>query len=309
VFDRIDASVDHLNRVFGEVPYDADGVAERIRPVGSVHLADESASHAHKETGIEQSRHPNPDTLPPSGVLSTLANGTTTALGPDGQPWGTPTRTAPNATTEWTRSPQPGELLHTTRIQSGDDTETRITKSIDPARWQVLGEQIHERAHGVERLVHTTDTLSGKGWALDRASGQMQPFTLDEEAAAQARMAPAAQNHRALDNDQLQQCHRHEAEQMVQSMHSVYALATGQASRAGSLTDTEEIHTHLQQRDQAIEAGMGQFRRATAELLGAREVMRERGIDLPEVSDVPDFSRHRAQAAAQVPTPQTRSQP
>jgi hypothetical protein len=55
----------------------------------------------------------------------------------------------------------------------------------------VVSEQVHERAHGSERLVSTTDTLSGKGWTLDRASGQMQPFTLDEEAAAQARMAPA----------------------------------------------------------------------------------------------------------------------
>jgi hypothetical protein len=142
----------------------------------------------------------------------------------------------------------------------------------------------------------------------------MQPFTLDEEAAAQARMAPAAQNHRALNNDQLQQCHRHEAEQMVQSMHSVYALATGHASRPGSHANTEEAHADPQQRDQAIEAGMGTFRRATAELLSAREVMCERGMNLPEVTDVPDFSRHRAQGSAQMPPPppaqvRTQSQP
>src|SRR5690606_29591489 len=150
------------------------------------------------------------------------------------------------------------------------------------ARWQVVSEQVHERAHGSERLVRTTNTMSGQGWTLDRASGQMMPFTLDEEAAANTRMAPAAQNHRALNNDQLQQCHRYEAEQMVQSMHSVYALATGQASRPGSHANTEEAHIDLQQRDQAIEAGMGTFRRATAELLGAREVMCERGMEPPE---------------------------
>ena len=230
------------------------------------------------------------------------------SLGPDGQPWGTPTRVAPNATTEWTRSPQPGQWLHTTRVQSGEGTETRITKSVDPARWQVVREQVHERAHGVERLVSTTDTMSGQGWTLDRTSGQMQPFTLDEEAAAQARMAPAAQNHRALNNEQLQQCHRQEAEQMVQSMHSVYALATGQASRPDSHAGIVEAHADSQQRDQAIEAGMGTFRRATAELLGAREVMRERGMAVPEVSDVPDFSRHRTQASAQRLHPQTQAQ-
>ena len=229
----------------------------------------------------------------------------TNSLGPDGQPWGTPTRVAPNATTEWTRSPQPGQLLHTTHIQSGDDTETRITRSVDPARWQVVSEQVHERAHGVERLVSTTDTMSGQGWTLDRSSGQMQPFTLDEEAAAQARMAPAVQNHRALNNEQLQQCHRYEAEQMVQSMHGVYALATGQASRPDSHASIDQAHVDPQQRDQAIEAGMGTFRRATAELLSAREVMRERGMVLPEVTDVPDFSRHRTQASAQMPNPQT----
>ena len=229
----------------------------------------------------------------------------TNSLGPDGQPWGTPTRTAPNATTEWTRSPQPGQLLHTTRVQSGDDTETRITRSMDPARWQVVSEQVHERAHGVERLVSTTDTMSGQGWTLDRASGQMQPFTLDEEAAAQARMAPAVQNHRALNNEQLQQCHRYEAEQMVQSMHGVYALATGQASRPGSLASIDQAHADPQQRDQAIEVGMGTFRRATAELLSAREVMRERGMELPEVTGVPDFSRHRALASAQMPAHET----
>ena len=233
----------------------------------------------------------------------------TNSLGPDGQPWGTPTRVAPNATTEWTRSPQPGQWLHTTRVQGGDDSETRITKSIDPARWQVVSEQVHERALGVERLVSTTDTMSGQGWTLDRSSGQMQPFTLDEEAAAQARMAPAVQNHRALDNQQLQQCHRNEAEQMEQSMHSVYALATGQASRPGSHADAGEAHADPLQRDQAIEAGMGTFRRATAELLSAREVMRERGMDLPEVNDVPDFSHHRTQAPVQMPNSQTQAQP
>ena len=233
----------------------------------------------------------------------------TNSLGPDGQPLGTPTRVAPNATTEWTRSPQPGQWLHTTHIQSGDDTETRITRSVDPARWQVVSEQVHERAHGVERLVGTTDTMSGQGWTLDRASGQMQPFTLEEEAAAQARMAPAAHNHRALNNEQLQQSHRQEAEQMVQSMHNVYALATGQASRPDSHAGIGEAHADPQQRDQAIEAGMGRFRRATAELLGAREVMRERGMALPEVSDVPDLSRHRRQAVAQMPIPQARVHP
>ena len=232
----------------------------------------------------------------------------TNSLGPDGQPWGTPTRVAPNATTEWTRSPQPGQWLHTTRVQGGDDSETRITKSIDPARWQVVSEQVHERALGVERLVSTTDTMSGQGWTLDRSSGQMQPFTLDEEAAAQARMAPAVQNHRALNNEQLQQCHRYEAEQMVQSMHGVYALATGQASRPDSHASIDQAHVDPQQRDQAIEAGMGTFRRATAELLSAREVMRERGMVLPEVTDVPDFSRHRTQASAQMPNPQTQTQ-
>ncbi|PKO68040.1 MAG: hypothetical protein CVU22_09850 [Betaproteobacteria bacterium HGW-Betaproteobacteria-16] len=232
----------------------------------------------------------------------------TNSLGPDGQPWATPTRVAPNATTEWTRSPQPGQWLHTTHIQSGDDTETRITRSVDPARWQVVSEQVHERAHGVERLVSTTDTMSGQGWTLDRSSGQMQPFTLDEEAAAQARMAPAVQNHRALNNEQLQQCHRYEAEQMVQSMHGVYALATGQASRPDSHASIDQAHVDPQQRDQAIEAGMGTFRRATAELLSAREVMRERGMVLPEVTDVPDFSRHRTQASAQMPNPQTQTQ-
>ncbi len=210
----------------------------------------------------------------------------TSNLGPDGQPWGTPTRTAPNATTEWTRSPQPGQLLHTTRIQSGADMETRITKSVDQARWQVTSEQVHERTHNGERLVSTTDTLTGHGWRLDRASGQMQPFKLDEEEAAQARMAPAVQNHRALNNEQLMQCHRHEAEQMVQGMHSVYALATG----------THGTQLDPQQREQAIEEGMGKFRRATAELLDAREVMRERAMDLPEVTGVPDLSRHRVQA-------------
>lgn len=233
----------------------------------------------------------------------------TNSLGPDGQLWGTPTRTAPNATIEWTRSRQPGQWLHTTHIQSGDDTETRITKSVDPARWQVVSEQVHERAHGVERLVRTTDTMSGQGWTLDRASGQMQPFTLDEEAAAQARMAPAVQNHRALNNQQLQQCHRNQAEQMVQSMHSVYALATGEASRLDSHAGIDEAHADPQHRDQAIEAGMGTFRRATAELLDAREVMRERGMALPEVTDVPDFSHHRALASAQMPNPQTQAQP
>src|SRR5690606_28242839 len=223
-------------------------------------------------------------------------------------PWGTPTRTAPNATTEWTRSPQPGQLLHTTRVQSGDDTETRITTAVDPARWQVVSEQVHARAHGVERLVGTTDNISSQCWTLDRASRQMQPFTLDEESAAQARMAPAVQNHRALNNQQLQQCHRYEAEQMVQSMHGVYALATGQASRPDSHASIDQAHVDPQQRDQAIEAGMGTFRRATAELLSAREVMRERGMELPEVTDVPDFSRHRTQASAQMPNPQTQTQ-
>ena len=307
VFDRIDAGIDHLNRLFGEIEYDAEGVGNRIRPVGSVHFADASASQASK-AGIEHSRHPRPDPLGPPGGFDTLAIDTTTAPGPDGQPWGTPTRVAPNATTEWTRSPQPGQWLHTTRVQSGDDTETRITKSVDPARWQVVSEQVHERAHGVERLVSTTDTMSGQGWTLDRTSGQMQPFTLDEEAAAQARMAPAVQNHRALNNDQLQQCHRQEAEQMVQSMHSVYALATGEASRPDSHAGIDEAHADPQHRDQAIEAGMGTFRRATAELLGAREVMRERGMELPEVTAVPDFSRHRTQVSAQRPNPQTQTQ-
>ncbi|MDO8904344.1 hypothetical protein [Hydrogenophaga sp.] len=223
----------------------------------------------------------------------------TNSLGPDGQPWGTPTRTSPNATTEWARSPQPGQLLHTTHLQSGDNTETRITKSVDQARWQVVGEQVHERTHGVERLVSITDTTSGKGWTLDRASGQMQPFTLDAEAVALARMAPAVQNHRALNNHQLQQCHRQEAEQLAQSMHSVYALATGQAVSSGSKTDTHESQVDPQQREQAIEAGMGRFRRATAELLSSREVMRERGMELPEVTDVPDLSRHRIQTQEQ----------
>jgi hypothetical protein len=229
----------------------------------------------------------------------------TNSLGPDGQPWGTPTRTSPNATTEWTRSPQPGQLLHTSHIQSGDNTETRITKSVDQARWQVMSEQVHERIHGVERLVSTTDTTSGKGWTLDRASGQMQPFTLDAEAVALARMAPAVQNHRALNNHQLQQCHRQEAEQMAQSMHSVYALATGQAASSGSNADNNETRIDPQQREQAIEAGMGSFRRATAELLSAREVMRARGMELPEVTDVPDLSRHRSHAQAQAPEKQT----
>jgi hypothetical protein len=304
VFDRIDAGIDHLNRLFGEMEYDAEGVGDRIRPVGSVHFADDAASQASNEAGIEHARQPRPDPFAPQGGFNTLAKDTTTALGPDGQPWGTPTRLAPNAATEWARSPQPGQWLHTTLLQSGDDTETRITKSIDRARWQVVSEQVHERAHGVERLVSTTDTLSGQGWTLDRASGQMQPFTLDEEAAAQARMAPAVQNHRALNNEQLQQCHRNEAEQMVQSMHSVYALATGHASSPGSHANTEEAHADPLPREQAIEAGMGTFRRATAELLSAREVMRERGMELPEVTDVPDLSRHRAQATAQMPNPQ-----
>lgn len=225
--------------------------------------------------------------------------------GPDGQPWGTPTRTSPNATTEWARSPQPGQLLHTTHIQSGDNTETRVTKSVDQARWQVVGEQVHERSHGVERLVSTTDTTSGQGWTLDRASGQMQPFTLDAEAMALARMAPAVQNHRALNNHQLQQCHQQEAEQMSQSMHSVYALATGEAARSGIKTDTHQAQADPQRREQAIEAGMGRFRRATAELLSAREVMRERGLVLPEVNDVPDLSRHRSHKQAQAPEQQT----
>jgi len=223
----------------------------------------------------------------------------TNSLGPDGQPWGTPTRTSPNATTEWARSPQPGQLLHTTHVQSGDNTETRITKSVDQARWQVVGEQVHERTSGGERLVSTTDTTSGKGWTLDRASGQMQPFTLDAEAVALARMAPAVQNHRSLNNHQLQQCHRQEAEQMAQSMHSVYALATGEAASSGSKTDIHESQVDPQQQEQAIEAGMGRFRRATAELLSAREVMRERGLELPEVTDVPDLSRHRTQTQEQ----------
>lgn len=229
----------------------------------------------------------------------------TNSHGPDGQPWGTPTRASPNATTEWARSPQPGQLLHTTHIQSGDNTETRVTKSVDQARWQVVGEQVHERSHGVERLVSTTDTTSGQGWTLDRASGQMQPFTLDAEAMALARMAPAVQNHRALNNHQLQQCHQKEAEQMSQSMHSVYALATGEAARSGIKTDTHQAQADPQQREQAIEAGMGRFRRATAELLSAREVMRERGLALPEVNDVPDLSRHRSHKQAQTPEQQT----
>lgn len=229
----------------------------------------------------------------------------TNSLGPDGQPWGIPTRTSPNATTEWARSPQPGQLLHTTLIQSGADTETRITKSVDQARWQVAREQVHERTSGGERLVSTTDTTSGNGWTLDRTSGQMQPFTLDAEAAALARMAPAVQNHRALNNHQLQQCHRQEAEQMVQSMHSVYALATGQAFNDGSHADTNETRSDPHQRAQAIEAGMGRFRQATAELLSAREVMRERGMMLPEVTDVPDLSRHRTQAPEPTSSAQT----
>jgi hypothetical protein len=91
---------------------------------------------------------------------------------------------------------------------------------------------------------------------------------------------------------------------MVQSMHSVYALATGHASRPGNHANSEEAHADPRQRDQAIEAGMGTFRRATAELLSAGEVMRERGMELPEVTDVPDLSRHRAQATAQMPNPQ-----
>jgi hypothetical protein len=229
------------------------------------------------------------------------------SLGPDDQPWGTPTRTAPNATTVWTRSPQPEQWLHTTRIQNGDDTETRITRSVDLNRWQVVGEQVHERSSGGERLVSTTNTMSGQGWTLDRASGQMQPFTLDEEAAAQARMAPAAQNHRALNDAQLQQCHRKEADQMTQGMHHVYALATGQAGRPESHANTEKVGTDPQQRERAIEAGMGTFRRATAELLSAREVMRERGMALPEVTDVPDLSRHWTHASAQIPNPQTQT--
>jgi hypothetical protein len=40
-------------------------------------------------------------------------------------------------------------------------------------------------------------------------------------------------------------------------------------------------------------------------LLGAREVMRERGMALPEMANMPDLSRHRVQAQAQVLEKQT----
>jgi len=218
------------------------------------------------------------------------------SLGPDGQPWGTPTRTAPNATTEWARSSQPGQWLHTTRIHNGADTETRITRSVDTARWQVVSETVHESHLGSERLVSTTDTFSGRGWKLDRASGQMQAFTLDEKAAAQAREAPAVQNHRALSTQELHECHQTQARKMVQSMRSVCALATGQAASANGEAGPSGQGLDPQQRVQAIEEGMGAFRRASAELIGAREVMRERGMALPEVTDLPDLTELRAQA-------------
>lgn len=220
----------------------------------------------------------------------------TNSLGPDGQPWGTPSRTAPNATTEWALSSQPGQWLHTTRIHSGADTETRITKSVDTARWQVVSETVHERHLGAERLVSTTDTLSGRGWRLDRASGQMQAFTLDEKAAAQAREAPAVQNHRDLNAQELHECHQTQARQMVQSMRSVCALATGQEVGVNGESVPTGQWLDPQQRVQAIEESMGQFRRASAELIAAREVMRERGMALPEVTDLPDLTDLREQA-------------
>ena len=220
----------------------------------------------------------------------------TNSLGPDGQPWGTPSRTAPNATTEWALSSQPGQWLHTTRIHSGADTETRITKSVDTARWQVVSETVHERHLGAERLVSTTDTLSGRGWRFDRASGQMQAFTLDEKAAAQAREAPAVQNHRNLNAQELHECHQTQARQMVQSMRSVCALATGQEVRVNGESVPTGQWLDPQQRVQAIEESMGQFRRASAELIAAREVMRERGMALPEVTDLPDLTDLREQA-------------
>lgn len=163
----------------------------------------------------------------------------TNSIGPDGQPWGTPTRTAPNATTEWVRSSQPGLWLHTTRIHSGADTEARITQSVDTARWQVVSETVHERHLGAERLVSTTDTLSGRGWRLDRASGQMQAFTLDEKAAAQAREAPAAQNHRDLNAQKLNESHPTQVRQMVQSTRSVCAMAAGQLLRHHQLAQEQ----------------------------------------------------------------------
>lgn len=206
-------------------------------------------------------------------------------LGPDGQPWGTPTRTAPNATSEWTRSPQPGEWLHTTRIQGSNGIETRIEKVVNPHEWRVAQDNVH--ADG-KRLA-TTDFHRGTGWKLNTESGQMERFTLTSEQRAMGQLPPPLRNLRALDNAALQDHHTTNARTMEASLAGVKRL--GQAAVRGDAAAGSDLHGLAAEHAQ-------RFRQAASEVWATRRLMLERGLDLP---DPPGHRPHAASAPAAEP--------
>lgn len=223
-------------------------------------------------------------------------------LGPDGKPWGTTTRTAPNATGEWARSPQPGEWLHTTRVQGSNGIETRIEKVVNPREWRVTQETVH--ADG--KLLSTSDLQSGTGWKLNPESGQMERFTLSSQEAAMRRLPPPLRDLHSMDNDALQAHHRLNAGTMEQSL--------GEVKRLAQLKSPAEEALPCAQR----------FRQAASELWGTRLQMLERGMPLPEApghaehstrqrSPSPAHSEHSVESllscSASEPAPQAPSTP
>ncbi len=94
------------------------------------------------------------------------ANGT----GPDGQPWGTTTQLAPNATSTWELSPQPGYATLTTEVNNGSGSVTRITQTVDRQTGSIQATYVHEDGH----LIATTDHTHGQAWVINRATGEME---------------------------------------------------------------------------------------------------------------------------------------
>ena len=203
-------------------------------------------------------------------------------LGPDGKPWGKATRTAPNATGEWSRSPQPGEWLHTTRVQGGNGIETRIEKVVNPRAWQVTQETVH--ADG--KLLSTADLQSGTGWKLNPESGQMERFTLSSQELAMRRLPPPLRDLRSMDNAALQAHHRLNAGTMAESL--------GEVKRLAQLRSPTEEALPCAQR----------FRQAASELWNTRLQMLERGMPLP---DAPGHAEHITRHPSPSPAPSARS--
>ncbi len=92
------------------------------------------------------------------------------SIGPDGQPWGTSSSIAPNATQYWELGNSPSSVTNTIEVTNGSGSVTRLVSIVDRSTGESTTEYVYEEG----TLVAVIDAQGGASWSLNRETGQME---------------------------------------------------------------------------------------------------------------------------------------